>query len=58
MELDEALQDFEIIDESLWRSESSRIPRLKGRPIPTKDVWISAHAMENGADPVSAVRPG
>ena len=55
MELDEALQDFGIIDESLWPSESSWIPRAKGRPIPTNDVWIAAHAMENGADPVSAV---
>ena len=58
VELDEALQDSETIDESLWRSESSRIPRAKGRPIPTNDVWIAAHAMETGADPVSAVRPG
>ena len=28
--------------------------RAKGRPIPTNDVWIAAHAMETGADPVSA----
>ena len=26
----------------------------KGRRIPTNDVWIAAHAMETGADPVSA----
>ena len=26
----------------------------KGRPIPTNDVWIAAHAMETGADLVSA----
>ena len=25
-----------------------------GRPIPTNDVWIAAHAMEMGADLVSA----
>ena len=28
--------------------------RPKGRPIPTNDVWIAAHAMETGADLVSA----
>ena len=35
----------------------SRIMALlksKGRPIPTNDVWIAAHAMETGADLVSA----
>ena len=48
VELDEALQDFETIDESLWRSESSRIPRAKGRPIPTNDVWIAAHVPRHG----------
>ena len=30
--------------------------RAKGRPIPTSDVWIAAHAMETGADLVSADR--
>ena len=28
--------------------------RAKGRPIPSNDVWIAAHAMETGADLVSA----
>ena len=28
--------------------------RAKGQPIPTNDVWIAAHAMETGADLVSA----
>ncbi|MCY4647935.1 MAG: PIN domain-containing protein [Gammaproteobacteria bacterium] len=28
----------------------------KGRRIPTNDRWIAAHAMETGADLVSAVR--
>ena len=28
--------------------------RAKGHPIPTNDVWIAAHAMETGADLVSA----
>ena len=30
--------------------------RAKGRPIPTNDVWIAAHAMETGADLISADR--
>ena len=28
--------------------------RAKGTPIPTNDVWTAAHAMETGADLVSA----
>ncbi len=28
--------------------------RMKGRPIPTNDVWIAAQVMETGADLVSA----
>ena len=24
--------------------------RTKGKPIPTNDIWIAAHAMEHGAD--------
>ena len=27
--------------------------RAKGRPIPSNDIWIAAHAMETGADLVS-----
>jgi len=30
--------------------------RAKGRPIPTNDMWLAAHAMETGADLVSADR--
>lgn len=30
--------------------------RAKGRPIPTNDIWIAAHAMETGADLVSCDR--
>ena len=30
--------------------------RAKGRPIPTNDVWIAAHAMETGADLLFADR--
>lgn len=27
--------------------------RRKGKPIPTNDIWIAAHAMETGADMIS-----
>jgi tRNA(fMet)-specific endonuclease VapC len=27
--------------------------RQKGKPIPTNDIWIAAHAMETGADLLS-----
>ncbi len=27
--------------------------RRKGRPIPTNDIWIAAHAMESGAELLS-----
>lgn len=30
--------------------------RAKGRPIPTNDIWIAAHAMETRTDLVSADR--
>lgn len=32
----------------IWKSL-----RSKGRPIPTNDIWIAAHAMETGAELVS-----
>ena len=35
-------------------SRIAKALRAKGRPIPTNDVWIAAHAMETGADLVSA----
>ena len=44
---------------SQWKRGHSRIAvnlRRKGRPIPTNDIWIAAHAMESGADLVSADR--
>jgi len=28
--------------------------RKKGKPIPTNDIWIAAHAIETGADLISA----
>ena len=37
-------------------SRISAALRAKGSPIPANDVWIAAHAMETGADLVSADR--
>ena len=37
-------------------SRIAALLRAKGCPIPTNDVWIAAHAMETGADLVSADR--
>ena len=28
--------------------------RTRGRPIPSNDIWIAAHAMETGADLISS----
>ena len=28
--------------------------RVKGRPIPTNDIWIAAHAMETGTELISS----
>jgi tRNA(fMet)-specific endonuclease VapC len=30
--------------------------RIKGRPIPSNDLWIAAHALEHGADLLSLIR--
>ena len=37
-------------------SRIAAVLRSKGNPIPSNDVWIAAHAMETGADLVSADR--
>lgn len=34
-------------------SRTAAALRAKGRPLPTNDVWIAAHAMETGADLIS-----
>lgn len=45
-----------------WDASHRRFGRIatalkrKGRPIPTNDVWVDAHAMEYGADLVSLGR--
>ena len=43
-------------DRDLDYSRIAASLRAKGRPLPTNDVWIAAHAMETGADLVSADR--
>ena len=35
-------------------SRIAAVQRTKGRSIPTNDMWIAAHAMEMGADLISA----
>lgn len=37
-------------------SRIATLLKAKGRPIPTNDMWIAAHAMETGADLISADR--
>ncbi|MDE0268140.1 MAG: type II toxin-antitoxin system VapC family toxin [Acidimicrobiaceae bacterium] len=37
-------------------SRTATALRTKGRPIPTNDIWIAAHAMETDTDLVSADR--
>ncbi len=39
-----------------YYSRIAAILRAKGRPIPTNDTWIAAHAMETESDLVSADR--
>ena len=59
-----ALQDFLAFPNvcllpALWEAadifgQISAALRRKGRPIPTNDIWIAAHAMEYAADLLSA----
>ena len=37
-----------------WYARISVQVRAKGRPIPTNDIWIATHAMETGAELISA----
>ncbi|HYU33615.1 MAG TPA: type II toxin-antitoxin system VapC family toxin [Thermoanaerobaculia bacterium] len=37
-----------------WFGRISAELRRKGRPIPTNDIWIAAHALEAGADLISS----
>jgi predicted nucleic acid-binding protein len=47
----EFLQVSKITADRFGRIASSL--RKKGKPIPTNDIWIAAHAMEYGADMMS-----
>lgn len=58
-ELDDLLRSPYVSFLPVTRVTADRFSRIaaslrrKGRPIPTNDVWIAAHAMESGADLVS-----
>lgn len=41
-------------DTADWFGRISAELRKKGRPIPTNDIWIAAHALEAGADLISS----
>lgn len=41
-------------DTADWFGRISAGLKRKGRPIPTNDIWIAAHAMEEGADLISS----
>ena len=59
-ELDEFLANRHVTLAPVSRITADRYARIaaalraKGRPIPTNDIWIAAHAMETGADLVSS----
>jgi tRNA(fMet)-specific endonuclease VapC len=36
-----------------WFGRIAAALRRKGKPLPTNDIWIAAHAMESGADLLS-----
>lgn len=63
---EENLRELDALLESPWvtflpvtRTTADRFGRIaaslrkKGRPLPTNDIWVAAHAMETGADLVS-----
>jgi tRNA(fMet)-specific endonuclease VapC len=58
--LDDFLANPHVTLATVSRTTADRYSRIatalraKGRPIPTNDIWIAAHAMETGADLVSA----
>ena len=59
-ELDAFLDNARVTVPAMTLTTSDRYARIasalraKGRPIPTNDIWIAAHAMETGADLVSS----
>ena len=61
-ELHEFLEHPRVTTSSMSLTTADRYSRIaaalraKGRPIPSNDIWIAAHAMETGADLVSCDR--
>lgn len=61
-ELDEFLANPYVTFAPVSRVTADRYARVaaalrsKGRPLPTNDIWIAAHAMETGTDLISADR--
>ena len=59
-ELDEFLDNRHVTLAPVSRTTADRYARIaaalraKGRPIPTNDIWIAAHAMETGTDLISS----
>jgi tRNA(fMet)-specific endonuclease VapC len=59
-ELDEFLANRHVTLAPVSRITADRYARIaaalraKGRPIPTNDIWIAAHAMETGTDLISS----
>ena len=58
-DLEDFLSNRYVTFVRVTRTTSDRFARIasalraKGRPIPTNDIWIAAHAMETGADLLS-----
>jgi tRNA(fMet)-specific endonuclease VapC len=58
-DLDELLQDDRVTLLPVSRTTTDRFGRIAaalrraGTPIPTNDIWISAHVLESGAELVS-----
>ena len=59
-ELDDFLANPHVTLVTVSRTTADRYSRIatalraKGRPIPTNDIWIAAHAMETGTELISS----
>ena len=59
-ELDDFLANPRVTLVTVSRTTADRYSRIatalraKGRPIPTNDIWIAAHAMETGTELLSS----
>jgi len=58
-ELDTFLENLHVTAAPVTRTTADRYARVaaalraKGKPIPTNDLWVAAHAMETGAELLS-----